>query len=135
VRRMRADGTPVRAMVRDGASAADLVATVAELAVADLRRPGTLDAALAGVDAVVATANAMAPVRPGAIAEALDAGYREPVRRAERPGIARFVLASVPVTDLDGRVLVARTKWRAEQLLAESRMSWLSLRMPPFTEV
>jgi len=134
VRRLRADGEPVRAMVRDPQSAADLAATGAELAMADLARPETLDAALDGVTAVVATANATVPVRPGDSA-AVDTGYAELVRRAERSGVSRFVLASVPVTDLDDLVPVARTKRRTEQLLAESGMSWMSLRMPPFTEV
>jgi uncharacterized protein YbjT (DUF2867 family) len=135
VRRLRADGAAVRAMVREPASATDLAATGAELAVADLGRPDTLDPALHGVTAVVATANAVAPIRPGDSAAAVDAGYAELVRRAERAGVARFVLASVPETPLDERVPVARTKRRTEQLLADSGLSWLSLRMPPFTEV
>jgi uncharacterized protein YbjT (DUF2867 family) len=122
-------------MVRDPASAADLVATGAELAVADLGRPESLDAALDGVSAIVATANAMVPVRPGDSAAVVDAGYAELVRRAERSGVSRFVLASVPVTALDEKVPIARTKRRTEQLLAASGLSWLSLRMPPFTEV
>jgi len=135
VRTLRAQGEPVRAMVRDPASAADLAATGAELVVADLGRPETLDAALDGVSAVVATANAVAPIRPGDSAAAVDAGYGELVRRAARAGVSRFVLASVPETDLDEQVPVAATKRRTERLLAESGMSWLSLRMPPFTEV
>jgi uncharacterized protein YbjT (DUF2867 family) len=135
VRRLRAEGLPVRAMVRDPAAAADLAATGAELAVADLGRPDTLDAALTGATAVVATANAMAPVRRDDSAAAVDAGYAELVSRAVRAGVTRFVLASVPVTELDEQVPVARTKRRTERLLEESEMSWLSLRMPPFTEV
>jgi uncharacterized protein YbjT (DUF2867 family) len=135
VRHLREGGAPVRAMVRDPAAAADLVATGAELVVADLRSPETLDAALAGVTAVVATANAVAPIRPGDTAVAVDAGYAELVRRAARSGVSRFVLTSVPETDLDEQVPVARTKRRTERLLAESGMSWLSLRMPPFTEI
>ena len=71
------------------------------------------------------------PIRPGDSAAAVDAGYAELVRRAERSGVARFVLASVPETELDDtEVPVARTKRRTEQLLAESGLSWLSLRMP-----
>ena len=135
VRELRSAGAPVRAMVRDPAEANDLAATGAELAVADLGRPETLDAALDGVSAIVATANAVAPVRRGDSAAAVDAGYAELVRRAERSGVSRFVLASVPETPLDDRVPVARTKRRTEQLLAASSMSWLSLRMPPFSEV
>jgi uncharacterized protein YbjT (DUF2867 family) len=135
VRRLRADGEQVRAMVRDPASAGDLEATGAELAVADLGRPGTLDGALEGVDAVVATANAIAPIRRSDSASVVDVGYAELVRRAERAGVRRFVLASVPETPLDQRVPVARSKRRTEQLLGASGLSWLSLRMPPFSEV
>lgn len=135
VRRLRADGARVRAMVRDPGSADDLAATGAELVVADLGMPETLDAALDGVTAVVSTANAIAPSRRGDSAEALDEGYAELIRRAARAGVERFVFASVPTTPLDERVPLARSKRRTEQLLAGSGMSWLSLRMPPFTEV
>jgi uncharacterized protein YbjT (DUF2867 family) len=135
VHHLRATGAPVRAMVRDPAAAADLAATGAELAVADLGHPETLDAALDGVTAVVATANAVAPIRRGDSAAVVDSGYAELVARAGRSGVSRFVLASVPVTALDEQVPVARTKRRTEQLLTESGLSWLSLRMPPFSEV
>ena len=135
VRRLRADGAAVRAMVRDPASAGDLAATGAELVFGDLRHPETLDAALEGVTAVVATANATAPVRRGDTAAAVENGYAELVRRAEHAGVSRFVLASTPETDLDETVPVARTKRRTEELLAASGLSWLSLRMPPFSEV
>jgi uncharacterized protein YbjT (DUF2867 family) len=135
VRHLRANGETVRAMIRDPATAADLVATGAELVVADLRIPDTLDAALQGVTAVVSTANPIAPTRRGDSADALDAGYAELIRRATRAGIVRFVFASVPTTALDEQVPVARSKRRTEKLLAASGMSWLALRMPPFTEV
>jgi uncharacterized protein YbjT (DUF2867 family) len=135
VRRLRADGAPVRALVRDPATATDLDATGAELVVADLARPETLDAALHGVTAVVATANAIAPIHRDDSAAAVDAGYAELIARADRAGVHRFVLASVPETPLDRRVPLAATKRRVEELLAESGMSWLSLRMPPFSEV
>jgi uncharacterized protein YbjT (DUF2867 family) len=135
VRRLRTEGEQVRALVRDPASAADLEAAGAALAVADLGRPGSLDQALDGVDAVVATANAIAPIRRTDSAAIVDAGYAELVRRAERAGVRRFVLASVPETPLDQKVPVARSKRRTEALLAGSALSWLSLRMPPFSEV
>jgi hypothetical protein len=122
-------------MVRDPETADDLAATGAELAVVDLGRPGTLDGALEGVDAVVATANAIVPIRRSDSAAVVDVGYAELVRRAERAGARRLVLASVPETALDQTVPVARSKRRTEQLLAGSRLSWLSLRMPPFSEV
>jgi uncharacterized protein YbjT (DUF2867 family) len=135
VRHLRAEGKEVRAMVREPSSAGDLEAAGAELAVADLGRPGSLDGALDGAEAVVATANAIAPIRRTDSAAVVDAGYAELVRRAERAGVRRFVLASVPETPLDEAVPVARSKRRTERLLAASGLSWLSLRMPPFSEV
>ena len=54
-----------------------------------------------GVTAVVATANAVAPIRRGDSAAVVDAGYAELVASGRRSGVSRFVLASVPVTALD----------------------------------
>jgi uncharacterized protein YbjT (DUF2867 family) len=135
VHELRERRLPVRAMVRDPAAAEDLAAEGAELAEADLTRAETLDAALDGVTAVVATANVVAPTRSGDTAAALDAGYAELIDRAERAGVARFVLASVPETPLDPTVPVAASKRHTEQRLAASGLSWASVRMPPFTEV
>jgi uncharacterized protein YbjT (DUF2867 family) len=135
VRALRDRGRPVRAMVRDPATCGDLAATGAELAQADLTHPGTLDAALVGVTAVVATANVVAPTRAGDTVDALDTGYAELIGRAHGAGVSRFVLASVPETPLDETVPVAASKRRTERRLAASGLSWASVRMPPFTEV
>jgi uncharacterized protein YbjT (DUF2867 family) len=135
VRTLREQGQRVRAMVRDRSTAEDLAATGAALVRADLTAPGTLDAALDGVTAVVATANLAAPIRPTDRSDALDAGYAELVARAERSGVTRLVLASVPETPVDDDVPVARSKRRTERLLAASALSWVSVRMPPFMEV
>ncbi|WP_372440298.1 SDR family oxidoreductase [Geodermatophilus bullaregiensis] len=65
VRQLRARGRPVRAVVRRPAAAQDVAATGAGLVAADLREPGTLDRALAGVRTVVATADVVTPTRAG----------------------------------------------------------------------
>lgn len=135
VHALRDQGRPVRAMVRDRDAAADLAVPGVEFADADLTRPATLDAAVEGVTAIVATASVVAPIRPGDTAAALDAGYAELIVRAERAGVSRFVLVSVPETRLDSLVPVAASKRNTERRLAESGMSSVSLRMPPFTEV
>lgn len=135
VHTLRDQGEAVRAMVRDPSAADDLAATGADLVRADLTEPETLDAALVGVTAVVATANVAAPTRRTDRSDALDAGYAELVARAERSGVSRFVLASVPETPVDDDVPVARSKRRTERLLAATALSWASVQMPPFTEV
>jgi uncharacterized protein YbjT (DUF2867 family) len=128
-------GRPVRAMVRPPDLGRDLVDAGAELVEADLLRPETLDEALHGVRAVVATANVVAPVHRGDSHEALARGYTDLITRARNAGVERIVFASVPETPLDDVVPLARAKRAVERQLAESGMSTVSVRMPPFTEV
>jgi uncharacterized protein YbjT (DUF2867 family) len=135
VRELRQQGQPVRAMVRDPSTADDLAETGASLARGDLTEPATLAPALDGVTAVVATANLAAPTRRADRDDALDAGYAELIVHAQRIGVSRFVFASVPETPIDDDVPVVRSKRRVERLLAAGTMSWVSVQMPPFTEV
>jgi uncharacterized protein YbjT (DUF2867 family) len=128
-------GRAVRAMVRPPDLGRDLVEAGAELVEADLLRPETLDEALHGVRAVVATANVVAPVHRGDTHEALAHGYTDLITRARNAGVERFVYASVPETPLDHVVPLARAKRAVEQELAASGMSTVSVRMPPFMEV
>ena len=65
VRRLRAQDRPVRALIRSDAAAEALSDTGADLVRGDLRDPASLAAAVAGVDAIVATANSLAPSRSG----------------------------------------------------------------------
>ena len=51
-RRLRAEGHPVRALVRDGAAASSLAAAGVELALGDLRDPADVDRAAAGVERI-----------------------------------------------------------------------------------
>jgi uncharacterized protein YbjT (DUF2867 family) len=135
VRRLRKQGRPVRALVRSDASAEVLSETGADLVRGDLRDPLSLSAAVAGVEAIVATANALAPSRPGDTPAALARGYAELVSRAANAGVRRFVFASIPVTPVDQKVPEARLKRVTEQRLERSRLSHLSVRLAPFTEV
>jgi uncharacterized protein YbjT (DUF2867 family) len=128
-------GRPVRAMVRPPDLGRDLVDAGAELVAADLLKPETLDDALRGVRAVVATANAVAPTHRGDGHDALTRGYAEFIARAKAAGVERFVYASVPETPLDDDVPMIRAKRTVEELLAASGMSYAAPRMPPFIEV
>jgi uncharacterized protein YbjT (DUF2867 family) len=128
-------GEPVRAMVRPPDAARDLADAGAELISADLLRPETLDDALRGVRAVVATASVIAPAHHGEDDDGLVRGYAQLIDRARSAGVERFVYASVPETTLDESVPMVRGKRQVERLLATSGMSYASVRMPPFTEV
>ena len=133
VRQLRQAGEDVRALVRPGGPPADdLAATGAQLVTGDLRDPGNLD----GVSGVVATANVVAPTRAGDTHAAVEhRGDDELVPRAERAGVRRFVLASVPVTPLDERVPQLAAQHFVERRLEASSLTTLALRMAPFTEV
>jgi uncharacterized protein YbjT (DUF2867 family) len=133
VQKLTKQGRPVRALLRSGRGADAL--TGAELVSGDLREPAGLDAALDGVEAVVATANGVAPSRPGETTAGLARGYAGLVDRAARAGVGRFVLASVPRSDLDAIVPDLRLKRVVEQRLAGSGLSHVSVRFAPFTEV
>jgi uncharacterized protein YbjT (DUF2867 family) len=135
VQELGRQGRPVRAMIRPPDLGRDLVEAGAELVEADLLRPETLDDALRGVTAVIATANAVAPTHRGDSHNALARGYAELIERARAAGVQRFVYASVPETPLDGAVPMVLAKRKVEELLAASRLSYVSLRMPPFMEV
>ena len=135
VRELGRQGRPVRAMVRPPDTGRDLAEAGAELVTADLLRPETLDDALRGVRAVIATANVVAPTHRGDSHGALARGYEELITRARAAGVERFVYASVPDTPLDDVVPMIAAKRRVEELLAASGMSWVAVRMPPFTEV
>lgn len=126
VRRLRLQGRPVRALVRAGSPAGDLGATGAEIVRGDLLEPGPL---LAGVDAVIATANVVAPTRPTDDDDLLRRGYPALIAAA---GDRRVVFASAPVSDVDDQIPAMRTKRVVEALLGPSSVA---LRMAPFTEV
>jgi len=135
VRTLREQGRPVRALVRSPDRAGPVSGIGAELVPGDLRDPASLAAALDGVEAVVATANSIAPSHREDSPGALAVGYTELISRAADAGVRRFVLASVPVTEVDDRVPEIRLKRLIEHRLEGSGLSYLSVRLPPFTEV
>ena len=135
VRELGRQGRPVRAMVRPPDLGRDLVDAGAELVEADLLRPETLDDALRGVRAVIATANVIVPIHRGDSHDSLARGYTELIDRARTAGVERFIYASVPESPLDDTVPLVRAKRAVERQLADSGMSYVSVRMPPFTEV
>jgi uncharacterized protein YbjT (DUF2867 family) len=137
VRRLLEQGQDVRALVRSPGPATNaLAAAGAHLALGDLRDRASLDRAVQGVRAIVATASVVAPSQSGDTHVAVEQqGYGNLVELAERAGVSRFVFASVPVTPLDDQVPQFACKRHVEGLLAASTMSSLSLRLAPFIEV
>src|SRR3954471_9654318 len=137
VKELRGQGRPVRAVVRGGAGradAADVVAAATEVVDADLGDRRSLAAAVAGVDAVIATANVVAPRLPGDTGATEKRGYVALVEESAAAGVGSFVLASAPTAAMEELVPQAATKRAAERALRATQLSYVSLRFAPFAE-
>lgn len=129
VRLLLADGQQVRALVRPATDAAALQDVGVEVVRGDLREPGTLGQAVAGVDTVVTTANANRA--------AVDvAGNQNLIRAAQAAGVGRFMYVSAAYMGQE----FARTgplmagKWQTEKALRASSMCPVIVRPDMFQE-
>lgn len=137
-RRLTAQGESVRGMVRptsDEATVRRLRALGVETVQADLRDPPSLDAACAGVSAVVSTATCTRSRQPGDSVEATDLGGQLAlVDAAARAGVSRFVYVSYS-GHLTQDSPLTRAKRTLEQRIRDSGMAFTILRPTYFMEV
>lgn len=124
VRKLSAKGVPLRALVRSAAKAAEIAALPnVEIAIADMAKPETLPAALAGVDRAMLNSSAdpaMVEVQSNFIAAAAKAGVRHVVKLS---GI---------MPDLDSPFRFARMHGEIEKRLEASGMAFTHLRAGEF---
>lgn len=141
VRRLVDDGQRVRALVRPMSDATELERAGVEIARGDLREASSLVPALAGVDTVVTTANAMSRILGGekdlTIAEVDNLGNRNLVRKAEEAGVRRFVFVSAAGLDqgMGRHAPLMSAKLATERLLRQSPMETVRVRPDMFQEV
>jgi uncharacterized protein YbjT (DUF2867 family) len=124
VRKLSAKGVPLRALVRNAAKAAEIAALPnVEIAIADMAKPETLPAALAGVDRSILNSSAdpaMVEVQSNFIAAAAKAGVRHVVKLS---GI---------MPELDSPFRFARMHGEIEKRLEASGMAFTHLRAGEF---
>ena len=124
VRKLSAKGVPLRALVRNAAKAAEIAALPnVEIAMADMAKPETLPAALAGVDRAMLNSSAdpaMVEVQSNFIAAAAKAGVRHVVKLS---GI---------MPELDSPFRFARMHGEIEKRLEASGMAFTHLRAGEF---
>jgi uncharacterized protein YbjT (DUF2867 family) len=124
VRKLSAKGVPLRALVRSAAKAAEIAALPnVEIAIADMAKPETLPAALAGVDRAMLNSSAdpaMVAVQSNFIAAAAKAGVRHVVKLS---GI---------MPELDSPFRFARMHGEIEKRLEASGMAFTHLRAGEF---
>ena len=124
VRKLSTKGVPLRALVRNSAKAAEIAALPnVEIAIADMAKPETLPAALAGVDRAMLNSSAdpaMVEVQSNFIAAAAKAGVRHVVKLS---GI---------MPELDSPFRFARMHGEIEKRLEASGMAFTHLRAGEF---
>ncbi|MGM0386009.1 MAG: SDR family oxidoreductase [Actinomycetota bacterium] len=141
VRQLSERGQQVRALVRPATGAAHLEDEGIEVVRGDLREPATLGPALAGVDTVVTTANAIGRILAGhkdLTIAAVDAeGTQNLIRAAEKAGVRRFVYVSAAGINEEWARLapLPAAKWAAEKALRASSMQTVIVRPDMFQEV
>lgn len=137
VRRLRARGEEVRAMVRVS-SAPEKVERLermgAEIVRADVKEPRTLLAACDGVNAVISTITTILTSQPGDSFEATDGeGNKSLIDAAKEAGASKFVFVSFDTTKFPEMPL-RNAKKDAEEHLKESGLDYTILHPSLFFE-
>jgi uncharacterized protein YbjT (DUF2867 family) len=127
LRRLTADGRPVRALVRDQRRLGDQRVRV-QIALGDLADPPSFRNALRGVDTVVHLAASIRDQPRGSIEELNALATLRLVRAAERAGVQRFVFFSAMNATHHSRTRFFRAKALAEEAVEDSRLSTLIFR-------
>jgi NADH dehydrogenase len=129
VHTLRANGTPVRALVRDPSRAGRLTAWGVDLATGDVTDQASLRAACEGVDAVVHLV-AIIKGRPADFERVMSEGTRNVVAAARDAGVRRFVLASALGLDERSKEAVPyfAAKWEMERAVKESGLEHVIFR-------
>jgi NADH dehydrogenase len=121
LRRLVAEGTPVRCLVRDPRRLGPLRVRV-QIALGDLTDPPSFRNALRGVQTVVHLAAAIRDQRRGSIEELNGIATWRMVEAAERQGVERFVFFSALGASPHHRTRCLRAKALAEQAVREASL-------------
>jgi NADH dehydrogenase len=127
LRRLTADGRPVRALVRDQRRLGDQRVRV-QIALGDLSDPPSFRNALRGVHTVVHLAASIRDQPRGSIEELNAVATLRLVRAAERAGVERFVFFSAMNAHHHSRTRFFRAKALAEEAVKESPISSIIFR-------
>lgn len=129
VHALRAEGRPLRALVRDGADAGRLHAWGCETVVGEMTDAASLRRAVEGCDTVVHLV-AILTGKQGDFDRVMSQGTRDLVAAATDAGVRRFVLMSALGTDERTKDLVPYygAKWEMEQAVKESGLEHVIFR-------
>lgn len=136
-RQLSAQRKPVRALVRptgDASRIDELRSSGAALAMGDLKDPASIQAACAGVTAVLSTASSMLSRQPGDTIDGVDRlGQLQLIEAAKAAGVKHFVFVSFSPMAED--FALQRAKREVEQALIASGIPYTILRPTFFMEI
>jgi uncharacterized protein YbjT (DUF2867 family) len=136
-RRLRAEGQPLRGLVRSSAAPEKverLKGMGVETVLGDLRDPPSLARACQGVDTVITTATTTLSMQPGDSIPVTDQqGQLDLVKAAKAAGVGRFVMVSIP--SAISNCALQEAKRTVEQAVMSSGMIYTILRPCIFMEI
>ena len=128
VRRLAAEAKPVRALVRDAEKARRVLGPDVETITGNIAEPVSLARAAEGADTIIHLVGIIQEAR-GATFEGIHVrGTENILAAAVRAGARRFVFQSALGTRPNAPSRYHQTKWRAEELVRASGLSWTILR-------
>ena len=130
-----AQGKTVRAMTRTPLNLAHLKQQGAEVVSGDLRNAASLLSACQGVEQVVAAAHALVGKGDNNPQTVDDAGNRELIDAAKAAGVKHFIFVSVRGASPDSPLEFFRIKYRTEEYLRASGLSFTILRPSAFMDL
>jgi uncharacterized protein YbjT (DUF2867 family) len=134
VKRLLEQGEAVRVLARTPAKADDLKRAGAEVMQGDLIDAASLLRACQGVDQVFTSAHALLGKGKYTSEAVDDAGHRALIDAAKRAGVAHFVYTSGSGPSPTHPIDFFRTKYKIEEYLKASGLSYTILRPPAFME-
>jgi uncharacterized protein YbjT (DUF2867 family) len=128
VQLLTARGLTVRVMTRDPARARHLAGDRVEIVPGDVREPETLTDAMAGAEAVISAIQGFSGTG-GDNPQTVDGeGNANLIQAARAAGVQHFILISVQGAAPDHPMELFRMKFRAEQELRASGLTWTIIR-------
>ena len=131
---LTARGLHVRVLTRASERAKHLAGPLVETAIGDVGERSSVDAAMVNVETVVSAIHGFAG--PGKVSpEVVDRqGNHRLIEAAEAAGVEHFVLISIQGASPNHPMDLLRAKYRAEQELRASKLSWTILRPTAYME-
>ncbi len=134
-KRLLAQGKAVRAMTRTPFTLAHLKEQGAEVVSGDLRNPASLLSACRGAEQVLAAAHALVGKGDNNPHTVDDAGNRQLIDAAKAAGVKHLIFVSVQGASPDSPVEFFRIKYRTEEYLRASGLSFTILRPSAFMDL